>query len=224
LFFQKHADKLKVRGLKVLSPDLDPGHPALIINSPEALIGAVQMNVIEFHTWNTTESNIEKPDRIVFDLDPGEETSWEMMVEAAQLTKALLEELGLQSFLKTSGGKGLHVVVPLKPRDDWDTVKAFAKGAASHLARVIPTYFTDVSGPKNRIGKIYVDYNRNGRGATTAEAFSVRARTGLGVSMPCSWEELPHLSGGAHWTVANALPRLETEDNPWKDYNDARQI
>jgi len=225
LFFQKHRDKLKITGLKELNANLDPGHPALImIDSQEALIGAAQMNVIEFHTWNAAASNIEKPDRIIFDLDPGEGTSWAMMVEAAQLTRTMLEELDLQCFLKTSGGKGLHLVVPVKPRDDWDTVKAFAKGVASHLATVIPSYFTDVSGPRNRIGKIYIDYNRNGRSATTAEAFSARARAGLGVSMPCSWQELPLLNSGAHWTVANIYSRLAREDNPWKDYNQTRQI
>lgn len=225
LFFQKHADKSKIPGLKELDPNLDPGHPALIaIDSREALLGAAQMNVIEFHTWNATARNIEKPDRIIFDLDPGEEVSWAMMVEAAQLTRTMLEELDLQSFLKTSGGKGLHIVVPLKPRDDWDTVKAFAKGAASHLARIIPDYFTDIAGSRNRVGKIYIDYNRNGRGATTAEAYSVRARAGLGISIPCSWQELPVLTGGAHWTVANVQSRLAMKEDPWKDYNQSRQV
>jgi len=225
LFFQKHADKLKILGLKQHDPNLDPGHPAPItIDSLEALIGAVQMNVLEFHTWNATIDNIEKPDRVVFDLDPGEGTNWAKIVEAAQLTRTLLGELGLQSFLKTSGGKGLHIVVPLKPRDDWETVKSFAKGVASHLARTIPSHFTDVSGPRNRVGKIFIDYIRNGRGATTAEAFSVRARTGLGVSIPCSWQELPLLNGGAHWTIVNAGLWLEREDDPWQDYNHSRQI
>ncbi|MDD3364884.1 MAG: non-homologous end-joining DNA ligase, partial [Syntrophomonas sp.] len=225
LFFQKHGDKLKIPGLKQLDPDLDPGHPAPIaIESLEALIGAIQMNVIEFHTRNMTASNIAKPDRMVFDLDPGEGTSWAMMVEAAQLVRTILEELGLLSFLKTSGGKGLHIVVPLKPRDDWETVKAFSKGVASHLARVIPSYFTDVSGPRNRVGKIYIDYNRNGHGATTVEAFSARARAGMGVSMPCSWQELTLLTCGAHWTVVNARPRLDKENNPWRDYSYTSQI
>lgn len=225
LFFQKHGDKLKIPGLKKADDRVTPGHPSLIlINSLEALIGAVQMNVIEFHTGNAAVDNMEKPDRMVFDLDPGEGTTWAMMIEAAQLVRTMLEELDLLSFLKTSGGKGLHVVVPLKPCDDWETVKAFAKGVAGHLARVIPDYFTDVSGPRNRIGKIYVDYNRNGSSATTAEAFSVRARPGLGVSMPCSWEELTLLTSGAHWTVATAGPRLEREDHPWKDYNHSKQL
>jgi len=194
------------------------------IDSEESLIGAVQMNVIEFHTWNATVKNIDKPDRMVFDLDPGEGVAWPVILEAAELTRALLEELELQCFLKTSGGKGLHVVVPLKPRDDWETVKTFSKGVAAHLARIIPDYFTDISGPRNRIGKVFIDYNRNSRGATTVAAWSVRARPGMGVSMPCSWEELRGLTSGAHWTLANAGLRLDSGQDPWKEYRTARQI
>ncbi len=224
-FFQKHGEKLKIPGLKLLDPALTPGHPAMMsIDTEEALIGAVQMNVIEFHTWNGTVKNIEKPDRMVFDLDPGEGVGWAMIIEAAELTRTLLEELELQSFLKTSGGKGLHVVVPLKPRDDWDTVKAFSKGVASHLARIIPDYFTAISGPRNRVGKIFIDYNRNGRGATTAAAFSARARAGLGVSMPCSWSELKTLTSGSQWTINNGHIRLESDHDPWQDYGRNKQI
>jgi bifunctional non-homologous end joining protein LigD len=157
------------------------------------------MNVVEFHTWNAKTTNIDKPDRMTFDLDPGEGVAWPAMQEAAQLTHALLDELGLVSFLKTSGGKGLHVVVPLTPRDDWDTVKAFSEAVVQHLAKVVPQRFVAKSGPKNRVGKIYVDYLRNGRGATTAAAFSApRATGGSGVSIPVAWAELPELSGGAH--------------------------
>ena len=224
-FFQKHGDKLKITGLRHLDPHLDPGHPSLMaVETLEALIGAVQMNVIEFHTWNAVVEKIEKPDRMVFDLDPGEGVSWAMIAEAALLTRALLEELELQSFIKTSGGKGLHVVVPLKRRDDWETVKAFSKGVASHLARVIPERFTDVSGPRNRVGKIFIDYNRNGRGATTVAAYSARARAGLGVSMPCSWDEIASLSGGDQWNIANAHLRLEESDDPWQDYRQTKQV
>ncbi|MDD4775617.1 MAG: DNA ligase D [Syntrophomonas sp.] len=224
-FFQKHGVKMKIPGLTMLDPALNPGHPAMMsIDSEESLIGAVQMNVIEFHTWNATVKNIDKPDRMVFDLDPGEGVAWPVIMEAAELTRALLEELELQCFLKTSGGKGLHVVVPLKPRDDWETVKTFSKGVAAHLTRIIPDYFTDISGPRNRIGKVFIDYNRNSRGATTVAAWSVRARPGMGVSMPCSWEELRGLTSGAHWTIANADLRLDSGQDPWKEYRTARQI
>jgi bifunctional non-homologous end joining protein LigD len=219
IFFQKHNDTLNIPGLKQLDPAFDPGHPALLeIDSLTALIGAAQMNVIEFHTWNATTKNIEQPDRMVFDLDPGEQMTWPMVLEATELTRVLLEELGLKSFLKTSGGKGLHIVAPLTPSDDWETVKEFSKAAAQHLAAVIPSRFTALSGPRNRKGKVYIDYNRNGRGATTVAAFSARARQGMGVSMPCSWQELSGLTGGAHWTVLNARERLESNENPWENY------
>jgi len=225
LFFQKHAETLRIQGLKVLDISCDPGHPALLeIDSPAALIGAVQMNVIEFHTWNASINNCEKPDRMVFDLDPGENTNWSMMLEAAELTRILLEELGLKCFLKTSGGAGLHIVVPLTPRDGWSKVKDFSKAAAHHLARVIPSMFTALSGPKNRLGKIFIDYNRNSRGATTVAAYSARARSGLGISMPCSWSELASLTGGAHWTIANSHSRLESSLDQWSDYPGTKQV
>jgi bifunctional non-homologous end joining protein LigD len=224
LFFQKHSDTLRIPGLKQLDLALDPGHPALLeIDSLAALIGAAQMNVVEFHTWNATSKHIEKPDRMIFDLDPGEGLAWPMMLEAAALTRTLLEELGLQSFLKTSGGNGLHIVVPLTPRDDWATVKDFSKAVAQHLATVIPSRFVALSGPRNRVGKVFVDYIRNGRGATTAAAFSARARPGMGVSMPCSWQELPTLTGGAHWTIANAHERLRSGEDPWASYLKTKQ-
>jgi bifunctional non-homologous end joining protein LigD len=225
LFFQKHGEALNIPELKPLDPSIDPGHPALMeIDSPVALIGAVQMNVIEFHTWNARAKNIEKPDRMIFDLDPGEGVEWNMMLESAELTRALLEELGLQSFLKTSGGKGLHIVVPLLPRDKWETVKEFSKAVSQHLAKVIPSRFTALSGPRNRVGKVFVDYIRNSRGATTVAAYSVRARPGLGVSVPCSWQELSGLTGGDHWTISNVRQRLESGENPWEEYTKTKQI
>jgi bifunctional non-homologous end joining protein LigD len=224
LFFQKHAETLKIRDLKRLDPDLDPGHPPLIeIDTFTALIGAAQMNVVEFHTWNGRSTNLEKPDRMTFDLDPGEGVAWATMQEAAQLTRALLEEIGLVCFLKTSGGKGLHVVVPLAPRHGWDTVKDFSQAVVQHLAATVPGHFVAKSGPKNRVGRIYVDYLRNGRGATTAAAYSARARPGLGVSMPCAWDELPALTAGDQWTIANAHDRLERGADPWAGYATTRQ-
>ncbi|CAN7616805.1 hypothetical protein LJR139_004419 [Variovorax paradoxus] len=118
------------------------------------------MNVIEFHTWNSLAKNIDKPDRMIFDLDPGEGTTWPHVQEAAMLVRTLLSELGLASWLKTSGGKGLHVVVPLAPKLDYDTVKAFAQAVVQHLARTIPSWFVAKSGPANRVGKLFVDYLR----------------------------------------------------------------
>lgn len=226
LFFQKHAETFNIAGVNRLDPSLWPGHPPMIeVASETGIVAAAQLNVIEFHTWNADKRQIEKPDRVIFDLDPGEGVPWKHVVEAAALTKGMLDELELTSFLKTSGGKGLHVVVPIARRLGWDEVKDFAQALVVHMARTIPQRFVSKSGPRNRVGKIFIDYLRNGRGATTVAAFSARARPGLGVSIPCSWDELPSLRSGAQWTIANALARVEqTEhDDPWADYGSTRQ-
>ncbi|MWL39464.1 ATP-dependent DNA ligase, partial [Escherichia coli] len=128
-FFQKHSAALKLQGITQLDPSLDPGHPSLLaINSAEALVGAVQMGTVEFHTWNALADRIEQPDRIVFDIDPDPALPFARVIEATQLMLAMLDELGLKAFLKTSGGHGMHVVVPLTRREasGWDTLKAFA--------------------------------------------------------------------------------------------------
>jgi bifunctional non-homologous end joining protein LigD len=225
LFFQKHDDPVSIPGLRQLDAALWPGHGALLaVPTAEALVSAAQMNVIEFHTWNSTVRKIDRPDRIIFDLDPGEGVAWVRVQEAATLTRALLTELGLKCWLKTSGGKGLHVVVPLTPRLDYDGVKAFSQAAVQHLAKTIPARFVAKSGPANRMGRVYVDYLRNGHGATTATAFSARARPGLGVSMPVSWEQLPALKSGSQWSIATAREHLSFQKvDPWADYWTARQ-
>jgi len=219
LFFQKHADVRTMPGVKDL-PGLWEGHGALLeVPSARALVAAAQMNVVEFHTWNSLKQKVDKPDRMIFDLDPGEGVAFAQVREGAQLTRALLDELGLQSWLKTSGGKGLHVVVPMSARLDYDMVKAFSQRIVQHLAQTIPQRFVAKSGPANRVGKIFVDYLRNGFNATTAAAFSARARPGLGVSMPIAWDELPEIRSGAHWTISDARDRLSFQKaDPWADY------
>ena len=224
LFFQKHADTVRIPDLRQLDPAISPDHkPMVEIDSFTALIGAAQANVIELHTWNATTRDTTRPDRIVFDLDPGEGVTWKQIQEGTELTRALLEELGLASFLKTSGGKGLHVIVPIAPKEDWDTVKALAKAIVEHMATIIPERFVSKSGAKNRVGRIFVDYLRNGFGATTACAWSARARPGLGVSVPCSWDELGTLTGGAHWTIRNLHERIEEHVDPWRANAKTRQ-
>ena len=219
LFFQKHADVRTMPGVKEL-PGLWEGHGALLeVPSAKALVAAAQMNVVEFHTWNSVKQKVDKPDRMIFDLDPGEGVAFAQVREGAQLMRALLDELGLQSWLKTSGGKGLHVVVPMSARLDYDTVKAFSQRIVQHLAQTIPQRFVAKSGPANRVGKIFVDYLRNGFNATTVAAFSARARPGLGVSMPVAWDELPEIESGAHWTISDARDRLSFQKaDPWADY------
>ncbi|HEX4235152.1 MAG TPA: DNA ligase D [Caldimonas sp.] len=224
LFFQKHPET-RLPGLRELDRKLWPGHSALLaVDTPDALVSAAQMNTIEFHTWNSTAKKIDQPDRIVFDLDPGEGVTWAQVQEAALLTRAMLTELGLASWLKTSGGKGLHVVVPIVPRLGYDVVKEFSAAVVTHLAKTIPQRFVAKSGGSNRIGRIFVDYLRNGHGQTTATAFSARSRPGLGVSMPVAWEQLMALKGAAQWTVLTAREYLSFEANdPWAEYWTTRQ-
>jgi bifunctional non-homologous end joining protein LigD len=223
LFFQKHAERYKMPGIEQLDPAFFPGHPAMLeVAKPEGLLSAAQMNVIEFHTWNGVKTAIDKPDRMTFDLDPGEGVGWTEVQQAAQLVHAFLQELGLPAFLKTSGGKGLHLVVPLKKQLDWDTVKDFSQAVVQHLARTIPDRFVAKSGGSNRIGKIFIDYLRNGYGATTVCAWSARSRPGLGISVPVRWEELQGLKGGAHWTVRSVHTRLDEGNEPWADYEASR--
>ncbi len=215
-FFQKHADDHALAGVEQLDAALDPGHaPLLVVASVAGLISGAQMNVVELHTWNMVTRTMPRPDRMVFDLDPGEGVDWPAVREAAQLVRGFLDELGLKSLLKTSGGKGLHVVVPLAPRDAWQTVRAMSQAIVEHMAAVLPQRFVAKSGPRNRVGKIYIDYLRNGWGATTAAAWSPRARPGLGVPVPIAWSELPQVTGGAHWTVRTVAARLSVGNEPW---------
>jgi bifunctional non-homologous end joining protein LigD len=225
LFFQKHVtgspDELrrKMPGVVQMDQKLDPEHPSMTrIATLEGLLSSAQWNVVEIHSQNATAGHYETPDRIVFDLDPGEGVAWAQVQEGTQVVRAFLQELGLNPFLKTSGGKGLHVVVPIKPKLDWDTVKDFAHAIVNHLTKTLPDRFSGKSGAKNRVGRIFIDYLRNGRGATTVSAWSARTRPGLGISVPVRWEELAELTSGAHWTVKTVEPRLEVGNEPWADY------
>jgi bifunctional non-homologous end joining protein LigD len=218
LFFQKHADS-SLAGVHPLDRALDPDHPPMLtIAGTAGLLSVAQWNVVEIHTQNALARAYERPNRVVFDLDPGRDVAWQQVQQAAVLVRAFLDELGLPAFLKTSGGRGLHLVVPVRAQHGWDAVKEFTQAVVAHMARVIPERFTDQSGERNRVGRIYIDYLRNGRGATTVCAWSARARPGLGISVPVAWEELERLSGGDHWSVQTVERRLDVGNAPWKDY------
>lgn len=218
LFFQKHAGN-RLAGVHQLDRALDPDHPPMLtIAGTAGLLSVAQWNVVEIHTQNALARAYERPNRVVFDLDPGKGVAWAQVQQAAVLVRAFLEELGLPAFLKTSGGRGLHLVVPVKPQHGWDAVKGFAQAVVAQMARLIPDRFADKSGERNRVGRIYIDYLRNGRGATTVCAWSARARPGLGISVPVAWDELDRLSGGDHWTVLTVDQRLDVGNTPWKDY------
>ncbi|MEO6032801.1 MAG: DNA ligase D [Burkholderiaceae bacterium] len=219
LFFQKHAQLEKMTGMRQLDPALDPGHaPMIAVAQARGIVSAAQWNVVEFHTVNARAAAFERPDRMVFDLDPGEAVSWTQVQEGAELLHAFLMQLGLAAFLKTSGGKGLHVVVPLRKAHDWATVKGFSQAIVTHMAQTLPQRFVAKSGPRNRVRKIFIDYLRNGQSATTVSAWSARARPGLGISVPVDWRELDALRGGNHWTVRSAHTRLDRGNDPWSGY------
>ncbi|MFK9095854.1 DNA ligase D [Pseudomonas guariconensis] len=223
LFFQKNAGQLHIPDVVSYSK-AQAGQAAMILNSAESLLGAVQMNMLELHTWNGTDKDFDKPDRFVLDLDPDPALPWKAMLEATQLTLTLLDELGLKVFLKTSGGKGMHLVVPLTRRAGWDEVKDFSHAIVQYLARLFPERLSAVSGPKNRVGRIFIDYLRNGKGATTVSAYSLRAREGLPVSVPIWREELPQLKGANQWHIGNLAERLAEVDDPWADLAKTRQL
>lgn len=219
LFFQKHLETATMTGVRQLPKKLDPDHdPLMEIASEQGLLSAAQMNVIEFHTWNAVKTMIGRPDRMTFDLDPGKGVEWQAMQEAALLLRGFLQELELHPFVKTSGGTGLHVVVPLQRRHDWDTVKAFSHAIVLHMAATLPRRFAAKSGPRNRVGKIFIDYLRNGFGATTVCAWSARARPGMGVSVPIGWDEVEKLKSSDQWRVQNIHERLDRGNLPWAEY------
>lgn len=223
-FFQKHSDNRAIPNITQLDAKLDPEHaPLMAIANNSALIGCVQMNTIELHTWGATTANIELPDRFILDLDPDPALPWRSVVEATRLVLAVLDELKLNAFLKTTGGKGMHIVIPLTPEADWTTVKAFSKAITDFIAKQIPSRFVAKMGPKNRIGKIFVDYLRNTRGASTVSAYSVRARPGLPVSVPIAREELDQVTRPDQWNISNLHERLVTlKSNPWGTYTGER--
>jgi bifunctional non-homologous end joining protein LigD len=196
----------------------------MIADSLPAVIGLVQMGVLELHTWGAKRDRLDCPDRIIMDLDPDPTVPWKFVIEAAQLVKTLLNELDLECFVKTTGGKGLHVVLPLRPVHTWDEVKAFSKGLADHLVRMIPDRFTANMSKQKRKGKIYIDYLRNTKGATAIAAYSTRARPGAPVSVPLAWEELSVAVRSDYFTVDNVVERLNgLKQDPWRDYISVKQ-
>lgn len=224
-FFQKHVSQEQIPGIRVLPAELDPGHaPPVTIDDRDTLIHAAQANVFELHGWNATADDIEHPDRLVFDLDPGQGIAWPTMRDAALLVAGFLRELELVPLLKTSGSQGVHVVVPILRECGWDEAKAFSKAVVEHLARVLPALFVAKSGPRNRVGRIFVDYLRNGRGATTVAAFSPRLRPGLPVSVPVHEDELKTLDSPRGWTIFDTRALLaRLRDDPWRDGEASRR-
>ncbi len=194
----------------------------LMLEDERGLIALVQMGVLEIHTWNCTADAIESPDQLVFDLDPGDGVPWKRVVDGARLIRRSLEKLRLPVFLKTSGGKGLHLVVPLKPTIDWETAKAFSGDVARTLAEESDLFVANMR-KDLRQGKIFIDFHRNGRSSTSVAPYSTRAREGAPVSMPISWEELGKLTSASQFTVDTARRYLtHRRTDPWQAFGRSR--
>lgn len=224
-FFQKHhttglehVDAVKLKE--------EAGNQAdyLVVRNARAVMDLVQFNALEFHPWGSHAETPDRADRIVFDLDPGPGVTWGDVVAAARKIRALLEGLDLTCFVRTSGGKGLHVVVPVNPGCDWSVVKPFARSFAETLAASEPLKFVATSSKKFRTNKIFVDYLRNGRGATSIASFSLRAREGAPVAMPLRWEELSKVRSGATFDIVSTVQRIRRlKKHPWAGIDAIKQ-
>jgi bifunctional non-homologous end joining protein LigD len=224
-FFQKHFDDPAPAGIsRVLIEERDGPEWYGTLNSVRGLVSLVQLGALELHTWNSRADRLERPDRFIIDLDPDPGVGWDAVIDGALHVRDLLEELGLRSFLKTTGGKGLHVAVPLLRRADWSEVKEFSRAVASLLARAAPGLYTTELSKRKRHGRILLDYLRNARGATAIEAYSTRARPGATVAAPIHWDELADGVRPDTFTVANMPARMrELGDDPWKEIGAVKQ-
>jgi bifunctional non-homologous end joining protein LigD len=224
-FYQKHIGDEAPAALKRF--ELKDGSESEIypyVEDLPGLIGLVQMGVLEIHPWGSRIDKLEMPDRVTMDLDPDEGLPWQRVTEAAVDVREALAGIGLRSFAKTTGGKGLHVVIPLTPKLDWDQVKAFAKWVADSLVAQRPQDFTANMAKRARRGRIYIDYLRNGRGATAVGAYSPRARPGAPVSTPVSWEEVEGAARPDAFTAEGVPQRLSSlPADPWAEIGKIRQ-
>jgi bifunctional non-homologous end joining protein LigD len=216
-FFQKHAWKGLNRNIVLVKDPAEP-EPLISIRDFDGLMALVQSAALEIHPWGSTVTDWERPDMIVMDLDPGDDVDWTSVIAAAEEVRERLNNAGLASFVKTSGGKGLHVVSPVKPKAEWPTVKAFTKSIADSMAADSPERFVSTIPKARRHGKILIDYLRNQRGMTAVAAYSTRARPGATVSMPLAWEELTPEIGPAYFTTRNTPARLSSVPDPWADF------
>ena len=178
------------------------------MDSVPGLVALAQVGILEIHPWNSRVARLEQPDQVIFDLDPDEALPFSRVAAAARRVRALLTELGLESFVKTTGGKGLHVCVPLEPEHGWEALEEFTRAVAQRLARDEPGSSRRTWPRRERKGKVYVDYLRNVRGANAVGAYSTRARAGAPVSAPVEWDELDRLSGPTDFTVAEVPLRV----------------
>jgi bifunctional non-homologous end joining protein LigD len=212
-FFQRHANESFSSSVK--SVDLGDGESCVYVDSVAGLVALAQAGVLELHPWGAKVDKLERPDRIVFDLDPDTAVPWKRVVDSAKLIRSMMNELGLEAFLKTTGGKGLHVVVPIARKHSWDEAKAFSRGIALALVRAAPDLYVATASKRVRSKKIFVDYLRNARSASSVAAYSTRARPEGTVSMPIAWEEID-TARNDRFDVRTVPKRLKKrKEDPW---------
>lgn len=223
-FFQKHHAAGLAHTDAVRVEEAQGAADYLVVRDADAVLELVQLNAIEFHPWGACADDIERADRMVFDLDPDSGIAWAEVVDAARRIRDLLRDIGLKSFVRTSGGKGLHVVVPLNPACDWETTRRFSRAFAESLVAMAPLHFVASASKRFRKGKIFIDHLRNARGATSVASFSLRARPGATVAMPLRWAELGRVDSAAHFDIASAPRRVRRlRGHPWGDFGSLRQ-
>ena len=225
-FFQKHYKTSLPDHFRAVSIEQKDGKTSsyLLIDSPEGLVGAAQIGALELHIWGARADDIERPDRLVFDLDPDDSVPFAVVRDAARELRDVLKAAGLQSFALLTGGKGIHVICPLERRRAWPDIKAFTRGFALKLAEAAPGTYVAQASKEKREGKIFIDWMRNQRGATAIAPYSLRARPGAPIATPVSWRELPRIDSAADYTLGNIRSRLaHLKSDPWKGYGTVRQ-
>ncbi|WP_440976846.1 DNA ligase D [Pseudoxanthomonas winnipegensis] len=224
-FFQKHHAAALGPGVHAIPLRQKSGkEDYLYVEDVEGVLALVQMNTLELHPWGSTVAAPERPDRLVFDLDPGPGVSWAATKDAAREVRENLRQAGLESFVRLSGGKGLHVVVPITPGPDWDTAKAFCEAFANAMAQHRPTLYIATMSKAKREGRIFIDWLRNGRGNTSVCSWSLRAREHATVAVPLRWEDLGRITSPGQFTLDKALQRAaRLKADPWADIGKIRQ-
>ena len=222
-FFQKHASPGMHAAIQRMK-DPEDGEELLYIEKFDGLAALVQYGCVEVHLWGSTIDKIEQPDQIVFDLDPDEGLGVQAVRDATLDVQSRLDEIGLPSFLKTSGGKGFHVIVPLKPAADWTAVKTFSHDFARAMEQTNPEKYTATLSKKARTGRIFIDYLRNGRGSTTVAPWSSRAKDKATVSVPVEWKALDKkLAPDAYAIGGKALTDVLKAKDAWAEFDKARK-
>ena len=225
-FFQKNYNDSIDKPIKTVALEQEDGEKAtyMAIDDVAGLIELAQIGTLELHPWSSRTDRLEQPDVVIFDLDPDPGIEWQRVIEAARQVRAVLLAHGLTSFVKTSGGKGLHVFAPLVRRVGWEPVKAFAKGVVTQMSREAPDRYVTTSTKSKRKGKIFIDYLRNNRGATSVAVYSTRARSGAPISTPLTWGELDDLTSAHQYHMGNIRQRVDNlPDDPWDGYFNLRQ-